>query len=252
MLLPGPRRMPTRPTAWCWRGQARAGERRTRTHIKPGFHQFEPYALVVRRDDPDFRLAVDACARRHLQVRRNRRGVCEVAGAARPARASAQCHVLPQFTSRLMVRAIFLAMLGALTGFVPPVVAQGTPGAADCGELRDGAVDQSGERASAMDAARLGARGRRHGRRPGRPTGKRDDVFDRCRASPIAAGVVDQALRGARPMRGSHEYPAAAVGCHRRGGQRPAAAGGGSVLEPFVQEGDRVRVFGNQLELVNP
>ena len=150
-----------------------------------------------------------------------------------------------------MVRAIFVAMLGALTGFVLPVLAQGTPGAADCGNcgtvqsISPVSVRQQWTPLGSVPEA--GAMGGGPGGQPGSAT-----MFSIGPGFTNRGMVVVGAAGGAAYAQKPNEYQRQRWDVIVKMDSGPPPRVVNLSYEPFVQEGDRVRVFGNQLELVNP
>ncbi len=149
-----------------------------------------------------------------------------------------------------MVRAVIVAIVAVALGFALPAWAQGAPGAADCGNcgtvqsITPVNVRQQWTPLGSMPEA--GAVG-------GGPTGQPGS------ATMLSIGpgfsnrgmVVVGAAGGAAYAQKPNEYQRQRWDVTVKMDRGPPRVVNLS-YEPFVQEGDRVRVFGNQLELLNP
>jgi hypothetical protein len=149
-----------------------------------------------------------------------------------------------------MVRAFILAIFGASIGFALPASAQGVPGAADCGNC--GTVQSISPVNVRQQWTPLGSMPEA-GAVGGGPTGQPGS------ATMLSIGpgfsnrgmVVVGAAGGAAYAQKPNEYQRQRWDVTVKMDSGPPRVVNLS-YEPFVQEGDRVRVFGNQLELLNP
>ena len=149
-----------------------------------------------------------------------------------------------------MARAFILAMIGAAMGFALTAAAQGAPGAADCGNCGTvqaiAPVSQRQQWTPLGSIPEAGAMG-------GGPTGQpgSSTMYSIGPGFTNRGMVVVGAAGGAAYAQKPSEYQRQRWDVNVKMDSGPPRVVNLS-YEPFVQEGDRVRVFGNQLELLNP
>jgi outer membrane lipoprotein SlyB len=149
-----------------------------------------------------------------------------------------------------MAPAIFLAMLGLGLGFALPAAAQGVPDATacnNCGTVQSiSPVSQRQQWTPLGSMPEAGAVG-------GGPTGQAGSstMYSIGPGFTNRGMVVVGAAGGAAYAQKPNEYQRQRWDVTIKMNSGPPRVVNLS-YEPFVQEGDRVRVFGNQLELVNP
>jgi len=147
-----------------------------------------------------------------------------------------------------MARAILVALLGVAAGFTLPASAQG---AVDCGNC--GTVQKISPVSVRQQWTPLGSMPEARGVGGG-PTGQPGS------ATMLSIGpgftnrgmVVVGAAGGAAYAQKPNEYQRQRWDVTVKMDSGPPPRVVNLSYEPYFQEGDRVRVFGNQLELINP
>ena len=151
----------------------------------------------------------------------------------------------------MMVRALFLALLGAAVANALLAAAQITPADADCGNCgivqSITPVSQRQQWTPLGSVPEAGAMGGGPGGQPGSAT-----MFSIGPGFTNRGMVVVGAAGGAAYAQKPNEYQRQRWDVTVKMDSGPPPRVVNLSYEPFVQEGDRVRVFGNQLELVNP
>ena len=150
-----------------------------------------------------------------------------------------------------MAPAIFLAMLGLGVGFAIPAWAQGAPDATACGNcgtvqsITPVSVRQQWTPLGSMqDSSAMG----------GGPTGQpgSSTMYSIGPGFTNRGMVVVGAAGGAAYAQKPNQYQRQRWDVTVRMDNGPPPRVVNLSYEPYVQEGDRVRVSGNQLELINP
>ena len=149
-----------------------------------------------------------------------------------------------------MVRARILAIVGAALGIALPAWAQGAQDATACGNC--GTVQSISPVSERQQWTPLGSMPE-SGALGGGPTGQpgSSTQFSIGPGFTNRGMVVVGAAGGAAYAQKPNEYRRQRWDVTVRMDSGPPRVVN-LAYEPFVQEGDRVRVFGNQLELVNP
>jgi outer membrane lipoprotein SlyB len=149
-----------------------------------------------------------------------------------------------------MVRARILAIVGAAMGIALPAWAQGAPDANACGNCGTvQLISPVSERQQWTPLGSMPESGGLGGGPTGQPGGSTQ--FSIGPGFTNRGMVVVGAAGGAAYAQKPNEYRRQRWDVTVRMDSGPPRVVNLS-YEPFVQEGDRVRVFGNQLELVNP
>ena len=228
---------------------------------------FEPYALVLPRNDADFRLAVNTRARGPLPHRRHRPDLPALARQSRQARNAAALDVLPEYAAGVIMapstfvaevaRAAFAASVSLAAALVdaqmtpPPIApssngkaaaAAATPPGDDCGQCgRVLSIKQTTEKEQWTPL--------------GTNTGFQQDARAATQFK-IGPGLSNQGKvivgaaggAGYQKTPNSYEKPRWDVTVKLDSGQMRVVQ---LTYEPYVQEGDRVRISGRNVELLN-
>jgi outer membrane lipoprotein SlyB len=146
-----------------------------------------------------------------------------------------------------MAPAIFLVMLGVAVGFAHPAWAQGAAACSNCGTVQSiSPVNVKQQWTPLGSMPESGAVG-------GGPTGQpgSSTMFSIGPGFSNRGMVVVGAAGGAAYAQKPNEYQRQRWDVTVKMDSGPPPRVVNLSYEPFFQEGDRVRVFGNQLELIN-